>query len=157
MLLEPVYEQEFYDFSYGFRPRRSAHDAVEALHDGLWEMGGGWVLDADIQGFFAFNGLSLPTDPGSRSEARGAGGLVVGLALSILAGVFAKGLRRTSLSIAALLFFSYAGARALGVVLDGPPPAMVVQGLVSEVVMGSIAVAGLLVLGRTRGVGGGPM
>ena len=52
MLLEPVYEQDFYDFSYGFRPRRSAHDALETLHEGIWNMGGGWVLDADIQGFF---------------------------------------------------------------------------------------------------------
>ena len=52
MLLEPVYEQDFYDFSYGFRPRRSAHQALEALHEGIWKMRGGWVLDADIQGFF---------------------------------------------------------------------------------------------------------
>lgn len=35
MLIEPIYEMEFYDFSYGFRPNRSAHDALEALHDGL--------------------------------------------------------------------------------------------------------------------------
>ena len=52
MLLEPVYEQEFYDFSYGFRPRRSAHDALEALDRGLRDMGGGWVLDVDIRSFF---------------------------------------------------------------------------------------------------------
>ena len=52
MLLEPVYEQEFYDFSYGFRPKRSAHDAVESLDRQLWEMRGGWVLDVDIRGFF---------------------------------------------------------------------------------------------------------
>ena len=52
MLLEPVYEQEFYDFSYGFRPGRSAHDAYVALRDTLWEMGGGWVLDADVSSFF---------------------------------------------------------------------------------------------------------
>jgi RNA-directed DNA polymerase len=52
MLLEPLYEEEFYDFSYGFRPGRSAHDALEALNKGLWEMKGGWVLDVDIQGFF---------------------------------------------------------------------------------------------------------
>lgn len=52
MLLEPIYEEDFYDFSYGFRPGRSAHQALEALHEGIWEMGGGWVLDADIQGFF---------------------------------------------------------------------------------------------------------
>ena len=52
MLLEPVYEEDFYDFSYGFRPRRSAHDALEALNERLWDMGGGWVLDVDIRSFF---------------------------------------------------------------------------------------------------------
>lgn len=52
MLLEPVYEQDFYDCSYGFRPGRSAHEALEALNKGLWEMGGGWVLDVDVQSFF---------------------------------------------------------------------------------------------------------
>ncbi len=52
MLLEPLFEEDFYDFSYGFRPRRSAHDALEALNACLWEMGGGWVLDVDIKGFF---------------------------------------------------------------------------------------------------------
>ncbi len=52
MLLEPIYEQEFYDFSYGFRRGRSAQDASEALNQGLWQMGGGWVIDMDIQRFF---------------------------------------------------------------------------------------------------------
>ena len=53
MLLEPIYEQDFYDFSYGFRPDRSAHDALEALNEQLWALrSGGWVLDVDIQGFF---------------------------------------------------------------------------------------------------------
>jgi group II intron reverse transcriptase/maturase len=52
MLLEPVYEQDFYDFSYGFRPGRSAHDALEAINQGMTQMGGGWVLDVDIRSFF---------------------------------------------------------------------------------------------------------
>lgn len=52
MLLEPMYEQDFYDFSYGFRPGRSAHDAYDALRQALWEMKGGWVLDADVSSFF---------------------------------------------------------------------------------------------------------
>jgi len=52
MVLEPVYEQDFVDFSYGFRPGRSAHDALKHLRDGLWEMNGGWVLDVDISKFF---------------------------------------------------------------------------------------------------------
>jgi len=52
MALEPVYEQDFLDCSYGFRPGRSAHQALEALWQGLMRMGGGWVLDLDIQRFF---------------------------------------------------------------------------------------------------------
>lgn len=52
MLLEPIYEQDFYNFSYGFRPERSPHDALEALYEGLWDMKGGWVLDADIRDYF---------------------------------------------------------------------------------------------------------
>jgi group II intron reverse transcriptase/maturase len=52
MLMEPVYEQDFYDFSYGFRPRKSAQDASEALQQALFELDGGWALDVDIASFF---------------------------------------------------------------------------------------------------------
>jgi group II intron reverse transcriptase/maturase len=52
MVLEAVYEQDFLDCSYGFRPSRSAHQALQALWEGLMKMGGGWVLEVDIKGFF---------------------------------------------------------------------------------------------------------
>jgi group II intron reverse transcriptase/maturase len=52
MVLEAVYEQEFLDCSYGFRPGRSAHQAVTALRDETMAMGGGWLLEADIESFF---------------------------------------------------------------------------------------------------------
>jgi RNA-directed DNA polymerase len=52
MVLEPIYEQDFLDCSYGFRPRRSAHEALDALWLGLMGMNGGWVIDLDIQNFF---------------------------------------------------------------------------------------------------------
>jgi len=52
MLLEAVYEQEFHDFSYGFRPGRSAHQACEALQNATVRMAGGWVLEVDIAKFF---------------------------------------------------------------------------------------------------------
>lgn len=52
MLLEAVYEQDFYDFSYGFRPGRSAHQALERMQNGLVKMAGGWVLEVDIRKFF---------------------------------------------------------------------------------------------------------
>ena len=52
MALEPVYEQDFHEFSHGFRPGRSAHDALTQLRDGLWSMRGGWVLEVDVSSFF---------------------------------------------------------------------------------------------------------
>lgn len=52
MVLEPIYEQEFYNFSYGFRPGRSTYDCQMALRGGLWREGGGWVLDVDVSKFF---------------------------------------------------------------------------------------------------------
>jgi len=52
MMLEAVYEQEFHDFSYGFRPGRSALQALEALQHASIVMAGGWVLEVDIKKFF---------------------------------------------------------------------------------------------------------
>jgi len=52
MVLEAIYEQSFYDFSYGFRPGRSAHQACDALQSTAVKMAGGWVLEVDIKRFF---------------------------------------------------------------------------------------------------------
>ena len=52
MVLEPLYEQEFHDCSYGFRPGRSAHQALHSFRSQMTEMRGGWVLEVDIRGFF---------------------------------------------------------------------------------------------------------
>jgi RNA-directed DNA polymerase len=52
MLLEPIYEQEFLDCSYGFRPGRSAHGALSALWSQCSTGGINWILDVDISTFF---------------------------------------------------------------------------------------------------------
>jgi len=52
MLLEAVYEQDFLNGSYGFRPKRSAHQALQALSTQLVQMAGGWVVEVDIRKFF---------------------------------------------------------------------------------------------------------
>lgn len=52
MLLEPLYEPEFHPDSYGFRPGRSAHQALAVLWDCLMEWHGGWVVEVDIKKFF---------------------------------------------------------------------------------------------------------
>jgi RNA-directed DNA polymerase len=52
MVLDEIYEQDFLNCSYGFRRGRSAHQALEVLRDGLMGMGGGVVLELDIESFF---------------------------------------------------------------------------------------------------------
>lgn len=52
MVLSAVYEQDFLDCSYGFRPSRSAHQALDALWKATMDVGGGWVLELDIRHFF---------------------------------------------------------------------------------------------------------
>jgi RNA-directed DNA polymerase len=52
MILEPIYEQDFVDWSYGFRPGRSALQALRTTQSTLTSMLGGWVVEVDIQSFF---------------------------------------------------------------------------------------------------------
>jgi group II intron reverse transcriptase/maturase len=51
-VLNAIYETDFLDFSYGFRPGRSQHNALDALYTGLLTRKVNWVLDSDIRGFF---------------------------------------------------------------------------------------------------------
>ena len=52
MALEPIYEQEFLNCSYGFRPGRSGHQALGSFWSQMMTMGGGWVVEVDIRKFF---------------------------------------------------------------------------------------------------------
>src|SRR5204863_2303373 len=52
MVLEAVYEQDFLSCSYGFRPGRSAHQALEDLRTGFMRHGLRWVIDLDIEKYF---------------------------------------------------------------------------------------------------------
>ena len=51
-VLERVYEEEFHPFSFGFRPGKSCHDALKALSWNIHRGRVGWVVEADIKGFF---------------------------------------------------------------------------------------------------------
>jgi RNA-directed DNA polymerase len=52
-VLNAVYEEDFLGFSYGFRPGRSPHHALDALHVGITRRRVNWVLDADIRDYFS--------------------------------------------------------------------------------------------------------
>jgi group II intron reverse transcriptase/maturase len=51
-VLNAIYEEDFLGFSYGFRPARSPHEALDALAVGITRRKVGWVLDADLRSFF---------------------------------------------------------------------------------------------------------
>jgi group II intron reverse transcriptase/maturase len=52
MLLEPIYEGQFYDFSYGFRPGRSAHQALQRIWKQIMDEPIQWIVEVDIRKFF---------------------------------------------------------------------------------------------------------
>ena len=58
IIIEPLYESIFADFSYGFRPERGCHDALDALYVAIMYHKVSYVLDADIKGYFD----SIPHD-----------------------------------------------------------------------------------------------
>jgi group II intron reverse transcriptase/maturase len=51
-VIQSIYEEDFLGFSYGFRPKRHQHKALDALYVALTEKRVNWVIDADIKGFF---------------------------------------------------------------------------------------------------------
>ena len=61
-ILTPIYEAEFLGFSYGFRPGRGAHDALDALAYGIEKRKVNWIADADIRGFLESSSYCSPTD-----------------------------------------------------------------------------------------------
>ena len=55
VILTPIYEVEFLGFSYGFRPGRGAHDALDALAFGIERRKVSWIVDADLRAYFDRN------------------------------------------------------------------------------------------------------
>ena len=51
-VLECIYEEDFLGLSYGFRPGRSQHRALDTLYVGISKHKVNWIIDADIRGFF---------------------------------------------------------------------------------------------------------
>jgi hypothetical protein len=52
MLIEPIYEHDFLDCSFGYRPNRSAHQALQVLRSGIMKKRGYWVVEVDVRKYF---------------------------------------------------------------------------------------------------------
>ena len=87
ILLEPILEADFHPESYGYRPQRSAHDALESIRQALWE-GRHAVLDADLSGYFD----SIPHGKLLRLlKRRVSDGAILGLVKAFLAAGVVEG------------------------------------------------------------------
>ena len=103
---------------------------------GLWRL-------FDPIAFFENSGLVLSNDAGLLSEARGAGGAVVGFGIVVLLGAFNQKLSYTSTIAALVVFLGFGIARLIGFSLDGNPGEGVIQGIIVEFVLGLLAVFAL--------------
>ena len=103
---------------------------------GLWRL-------FDPISFFENSGLVLSNDAGLLSEARGAGGAVVGFGIVVLLGAFNQRLSYTSTIAAIVVFLGFGIARLIGFSLDGNPGEGVIQGIIIEFVLGLLAVFAL--------------
>ena len=65
MVLEAIYEQDFLPCSYGFRPGRSAHQALDALRAACMGCGVRWCIDVDIKSYFDHASCYPPQEPSS--------------------------------------------------------------------------------------------
>jgi len=88
-VLEPIFERDFAEYSYGFRPGRSCKDALRRVQS-LLDAGYNWVVDADIQGYFD----SIPHDRlMERMKAKVTDGKVLGLVEAFLNQGILEGLK----------------------------------------------------------------
>ena len=81
-----IYEEDFLGFSYGFRPGRSQHQALDALSYALLKKKVNYILDADIRGFFDHldrKQFSHLLEPGERKEIGAAFRACDGLVLHV--------------------------------------------------------------------------
>ena len=70
MLLEPILEREFHSHSYGFRPGRSAHQALAALWEQCSRLRIDWIVDADLRRYLDRCSYYPPADAGSSKRSR---------------------------------------------------------------------------------------
>jgi RNA-directed DNA polymerase len=67
-MLNTIYEEDFLGFSYGFRPKRSQHDALDALVVGITSTKVNWILEVDVRSFFDEVGQSWLMRPANKAE-----------------------------------------------------------------------------------------
>ena len=104
---------------------------------------GGWRFLNPI-GFYTFNDLMLPAEPGLLSEVRAAGAIMVAFGVLVGWGAFRRSRSRRSIVIAAVLFSALAIGRLMGFALDGTPGSGVLTGSVIEAVCAAAALFALI-------------
>lgn len=90
-----------------------------------------------VKTYLKNSGIKLENEVNTLSEARGMSAVMLIGGLIILLGTIMPELRLTSFVVAILIFGGYAIGRLLSVVVDGKPNKLIIQGLISEIVLGA--------------------
>ncbi len=90
-----------------------------------------------IKNYLKNSGIKLENEVNILSEARGMSAVMMFGGIIILSGIFIPELTITSFVVAILLFLGYGFGRSLSIFLDGKPNKLLVQGLISEIVLGA--------------------
>jgi hypothetical protein len=93
--------------------------------------------------FQASAGIILGPDINLLSEVRAPGGFLLATGILILLGAFRRQMARLALLLSSLLYLSYAGARLVGILMDGMPSSTILTALGIEVVIGGLCLAAL--------------
>ena len=94
--------------------------------------------------FFATNGIVLPNDPSLRSEIRAPAGLLLLSGVIVMVSAFQRRIALLGLGLTALVYETYAVSRLVSLALDGTPAEGLLQAMVIEFVVGTIALVALL-------------
>jgi hypothetical protein len=100
-------------------------------------------LTNPIKTFAKASGITLDDDVDLLSEARGIGGTMMLCGGTMIAGAFIPVLTPSSFVVATVIFFGFAVGRSLGYARDGKPNKQLIQGLASELILGSLNAFGL--------------
>ncbi len=90
-----------------------------------------------IKNYLKNSGIKLENEVNVLSEARGMSSVMMFGGIIIVSGIFIPELTITSFAVAILLFLGYGFGRSLSIFLDGKPNKLLIQGLISEIVLGA--------------------
>ncbi len=106
----------------------------------IFTFAGALRLIDPVKNYWKNSGIKLENEVNTLNEARGMSSVMMFGGVIIILGIFIPELTVTSFVVAILLFLGYGFGRTLSIFLDGKPNKLIIQGLISEVILGALSI-----------------